>query len=193
MLIGMAGSGCVMRNRLTPANLQPYTVCHFDDGLEIAEATPLTAGATSRTVDTAQGKRTIATTASERVMFRYPGTDFFANATAEELPAASYAAEKRDLIANFEYLLASSKDNARNTAMKPLASGFEIYGMDRGTLEGSVLGFYLFFDDAKHVATTVNLLNHDPAQRRFQTIEEYGRMRDRFLQRYTTCVSVSLD
>ena len=143
LLIGWCGMVVAAHaQQAVPDNLQSYTVCHFDDGLEIAEATPLTAGATSRTVDTAQGKRTIATTASERMMFRYPGTDFFANATAEELPAASYATEKRDLIANFEYLLASSKDNARNTMLKPLASGFEIYGMDHGTLEGSVLGFY---------------------------------------------------
>jgi len=176
-----------------PENLQPYTACHFDDGLTVSDLTPLAPGAPSRNVDTLAGQRPIAITAGERIMFSYANTDFFAKATVEELPASSYAAEKKDLIDNFNYVLDSSKEDQRNFTLKPHLNGFEIYGQDRGTLEGSVLGLYLFFDDAKHIATTLYFLNQEPAQRKFETIEAYRRLRDRFLERFTTCVSVSTD
>jgi hypothetical protein len=66
--------------------------------------------------------------------------------------------------------------------------GFEVHGNDLRKLEGSVLGMYVLFDDKAHVATTVYFLNQQAWQRKFQTMDEYGQLRDRFLQRYTGCV-----
>ena len=40
-------------------------------------------------------------------------------------------------------------------------------------LKGGTLGFYLLFDNARHIATSVYLLNQEPLTRRFQTIEQY--------------------
>jgi hypothetical protein len=47
---------------------------------------------------------------------------------------------------------------------------------------------YVLFDDKAHVATTVYFLNQQAWQRKFQTMEEYGRLRDSFLKAYTECV-----
>ncbi len=188
ILLGCCGMLASARAQDIPANLQPYTVCHFDDGLEIGTIQRLYGGGLSDTVDTSQGKRTVSYQAGQEITFLYPGASAFADVLARELSAASYATAKRDLIANFEYLAASA-GNVRNTTMKPHLNGFEIYGVDKETQDGSAIARYLFFDDTKHIATTVNLFS----QGQTRTFEEYGRMRDKFLQRYTTCVSVSLE
>jgi hypothetical protein len=49
----------------------------------------------------------------------------------------------------------------------------------------------VLLDDKAHVATTVYFLNQQAWQRKFQTMEEYGRLRDSFLKSYTGCVRVN--
>jgi hypothetical protein len=60
--------------------------------------------------------------------------------------------------------------------------------LDREKLEGGVLGIYLFFDNSAHVVTNIYLLNQEPQNRKFQTIEEYRQLRDRFLVSYSACI-----
>ena len=57
------------------------------------------------------------------------------------------------------------------------------------TLKGGTLGFYLLFDNTRHIATSVYLLNQEPLTRRFQTIEQYRDLRTRFLATYTGCIA----
>jgi len=171
-----------------PTDIRPYTACRFDDGLEVSDLAPLAPGITSRTVKTLRGLRQIEMTAGERVMFSYPNTDFYANVKVEQLPEKNYKQEKQDLIDQFDFLLSSGGDQERNYVLKSKLNGFEIYGFDRTKLEGGVLGIYLFFDDDTHVVTTIYLLNQEPGQRKFQTIEEYRKLRDRFLANYTSCI-----
>ena len=107
---------------------------------------------------------------------------------AEKLPAENYEKLKGFLIDNFDYMLAASKETSRNYSLKPTLNNFAIYGLDRSTLEGGVHGIYLLFDDSAHIVTTIYLLNQEPAARKFQTIEEYRRLRDQFLPGYTSCI-----
>jgi len=127
--------------------------------------------------------------AGVRMMFAYPGTDFFANVKAESLPAANYSRLKGFLLENFQYYTHS---NIVNTALQSPINGFEAHGLDRERLEGGVLGIYLLFDDHAHVVTTMYFLNQDPASRKFQTMQEYSTLRDRFLTSYTACVRSNL-
>jgi hypothetical protein len=66
-----------------------------------------------------------------------------------------------------------------------------VHGNDLRKLAGSVLGMYVLLDDKAHVATTVYFLNQQAWQRKFRTMEEYGRLRDSFLKSYTGCVRVN--
>lgn len=170
-----------------PKSLSAYTSCHFPDDLLISNIDPLAPGVTARWVDTSNGSKRIDMAAGIRVMFRYPLTDFYANVKVELLPAAEYPNLKKDLLANFEYL-AQSSGNVRNTTLPSQIHGFETYGEDRDQLKGGVLGFYLLFDDKTQAATTIYFLNQDEWQRKFQTVEEYRRLRDQFLQAYTGCI-----
>jgi hypothetical protein len=169
--------------------LAPYASCRFADGLQIVDTDPLPSGVTSRQVDTDAGPRQIDLDAGLRVMFAYPETDFFANVKAELLPAARYPELKQSLLDNFQHL---ARDNTVNTALHSPMNGLEVHGLDREKLEGGVLGIYLLFDDGAHVVTTIYLLNQEPQSRKFQTMDEYRSLRDRFLASYSGCIRSNL-
>lgn len=171
-----------------PKPLAPYTSCVFPDMLRIVEVDPLAPGVTARAVDTAQGSEQIDVAAGERVMFAYPMTDFFAHLNVELLAADRYPQLKQALIANLHYLESQPHGPTRAEALPAGLHGFEVHGNDRLRLEGDVLGMYLMFDDKAHVATTIYFLNQQSWQRKFQTMDEYGRLRDHFLQNYTACI-----
>jgi hypothetical protein len=168
--------------------LKPYTHCIFPDGLEIVAVDSLAPGVKTRTVETAAGKKLVAMVAGARVMFAYPNTDFFANVKAERLPPPQYSGLKQILIENFDYLLASSPDFRVNHALGTFPRLLDVRGMDRDKLEGGTLGFYLIFDDKKQVVVTIYFLNQEPQQRKFQSLDQYRRLRDQFLTRYASCI-----
>jgi hypothetical protein len=175
--------------QITPA-LRPYTACTFDDGLTVTDLSPLPPGVQGRTVDTLTGKARVPLLRGERVLFSYPETDFFANVKVEQLPPDAFEQGKKDLISNFDHILASGNDGARNMtyALKPTLNGFEVHGLDRLKLEGSTLGIYLLIDDRTHIVTTVYFPNQEPRMRKFSTLDEYANLRDHFLNAYTSCV-----
>jgi hypothetical protein len=166
-----------------------YTTCKFSDGLAVVETSPLAAGIHARTVETTKGKKQIEMVEGRRVMFAYPNKDFYANVKVEILPEKNYAETRRSLIDNFDYVLASGDGNTRNYGLKPTLNGQDVRGLDRGKLEGGVLGLYLLLNDTSRMVTTIYFLNQEPQDRSFQTIEEYRTMRDRFLDTYTGCIS----
>jgi len=169
----------------SPTALSPYTSCRFSDGLKIVQIDSLPPSVHSREVETDAGTRQVDLDAGIRVMFAYPDTDFYANVKAELLPGANYPQLKQILLDSLQHL---APGNTINTSLHSPMNGLEIHGLDREKLEGGVLGVYLIFDNSAHVVTTVYFLNQDPPGRRFQTIEEYGKLRDRFLDSYSACV-----
>ena len=169
---------------------KPYTGCTLSDGLSVVETAPLGFGVTSRTVRTIKGPYQVPLSDGRRIMFAYPGEDFYANVKVEVLPADSYQQSKEALIGDFEHILASD-DNSRNYALKPKLNGFEIQGLDRSKREGGVLGIYLFFDAPTYTVTTIYFLNQEPPKR-FKTMQEYAALRDRFLNEYTSCIRKAL-
>jgi hypothetical protein len=188
VLLVLVMQGAVAQNSVhSDAVFETYTSCKFSDGLGVVETAPLAVGVSERTVETRKGPQQVEMVAGRRVMFAYPDKDFYANVKVEILPEKNYAETKETLIENFDYLLASGKENARNYGLKPMLHGFDIRGLDRDELEGGVLGLYLLFDDASRVVTTIYFLNQEPKDRSFQTMEEYRVMRDRFLDNYTAC------
>lgn len=171
-------------------SFSPYTSCHLPEGPDVVDVTPLAPGIKTRTVQTLTGYATVRMLDGRRIMFAYPGEDFYANVKVEFLPADSYAASKSALNDNIDYLLASG-DNARNYKLKPKLNKFEITGIDRAKREGGVLGVYLLFDAPTHAVITIYFLNQEPPKR-FKTMAEYAALRDRFLAAYTSCIRANL-
>jgi hypothetical protein len=192
-MMGWAGTfGAIAQNAAPnppiPKAIRPYTSCSFPDGLRIVTVDPLAQGVATRPIQTAQGTQQIELEAGERVMLQYPLTDFFANVKVELLPAAKYPQLKQTLLANLHFLESERGGPTPARALPVGLHGFEVHGNDRQKLEGNVVGMYVLFDDKTHVATTVYFLNQESWKRKFQTMDEYGRLRDNFLRNYTGCV-----
>lgn len=168
--------------------LKPYTSCFFPDGLEIDSVDALAPEGGTSDVETAQGVQHIDLVAGDRVLFSYPFTDFFANAKVEELPPDTYAQEKQALLGNLHYLEEQPGGPAPARALPADLHGFEVHGNNRQKLESSAIGMYLIFDNSAHVVTSILFLNQESWRRKFQTMDEYERLRDRFLTTYTGCV-----
>jgi hypothetical protein len=170
--------------------LHDYESCTFDDGLQIVKIDSLPPGEQQRTINTAEGPKVIHMLAGRRIMFAYGiGGDFFANVKPEILPGATWATEKQNLLDELAAMLASDHDTMPNTSLPGTMHDLEVHGLDRTGLKGGTLGFYLLFDNARHIATSVYLLNQEPLTRRFATIEQYRGLRTRFLATYTGCIA----
>jgi hypothetical protein len=175
---------------VTADALHDYESCTFDDGLQIAKIDLLPPGAQQRTINTTQGPKVIQMLAGRRIMFAYGiGGDFFANVKPELLPADRWEVEKGDLLDELAARIASEHDTLPSKSLPDMMHGLEVHGFDRTELQGATLGIYLLFDNARHIATSVYLLNQQPLTRRFQTIEQYRDLRTRFLATYTGCIA----
>ncbi len=179
-------------NRPISAALKPYTACQIPGGPDLVQTTPLPQTPMTRPAQTLTGPKQIKIMDGLLAAFKYPNSAPFANVKIEQLPASTYAAEKPELISEFDAINAKGEDTQRNYAMKPTLNGFEIYGFDRTQLDGNVLGIYLFFDNPHHIATTAYFLNAPAGQRKFSTVAEYSNLREGFLNAYTQCVHKAL-
>jgi hypothetical protein len=172
------------------AALHDYESCTFDDGLQIVKIDSLPPGEQQRTINTPEGSKVIHMLAGRRIMFAYGvGGDLFADVKPEVLPDATWATEKQDLLGEIAAMLTSDHDTLPNTSLPTTMHELEVHGLDRTGLKGGTLGFYLLFDNARHIATSVYLLNQEPLTRRFATIEQYRGLRTRFLATYTGCIA----
>jgi len=170
--------------------LHAYESCHFQDGLQVVQVDALPPGVQQRSVNTKSGPKTIEMLAGRRVMLAYPTGSYVANIKPEALPADVWGAEKQTLLDELAFLLGSDHDNVPGTGLpEQLPSNLELRGFDRSSLTGNVVGFYMLFDDARHIATSVYLLNQDPLTRRFQTVPQYRDLRNRLLTSYAACVA----
>lgn len=177
-------------SQIDSSALHDYESCTFDDGLQIVKVDSLPPGVQERSVDTKSGPKTIRMVAGRRIMFAYGiGGDFFANVKPEVLPDDTWALEKQALLDALDNMLSSSHDALPDTTFPRQVHGLEVRGFNRTVLHGGTLGFYLIFDDARHIATSVYLLNQEPLTRRFQTIEQYRQLGNRFLKTYTNCIA----
>jgi hypothetical protein len=125
-----------------------------------------------------------------RVMFAYPNTDFFANLKVEQSNAADYDKNKEVVILDLKSTIAGTEDVDSPTPVKISLNGFTGYGLTRKKIRtGGVLEMYLLFSDWKRAIITIYFLNQRPEASSFNTIGEYRKLRDRFLNDYTGCVN----
>ncbi len=172
--------------------MKPYTGCRIPGGPDLLQITSLPQAPMTRTAQTLTGPKKVNIADGVFAAFGFGAGVPFANVKIEQIPAATYTAEKADLVSEFDRINATGEDTKRNYDLKPTLNGFEIYGFDRTALDGNVLGIYLFFDNPHHIATTAYFLNAPAGQRRFTDVVEYNGLREGFLNAYTVCVRKAL-
>jgi hypothetical protein len=166
--------------------LKPYESCSFPDGLQVTNIVPMPDDVKERPVQSHGKTGSVPLLGGRRVDFAYPGADPYASAKIEVLPEANFVANRKLLMDDFDDILASDKNVARNTTRKSPFNAFSIVGLDRNKVDGKTLGIYMLIDDRTHVVATVYLLN--PAKTPIKTAADYARMRDTFLFNYTKCI-----
>lgn len=172
-----------------PDPLKAYTSCRFDDGLQVVSVDRLPPGVEWRSVDTRSGSKSVSLADGYRVMLAYPNTDYFVNLKVEQSQAGMFRWDKPTIVESMEWL-ASQGSGAAVPLEHTQIGGLDAFGFTQPSLTGSgVLSVYSLFDDKQEMVITAYILNQPPARRRFQTMEEYRTLRDRFLARYAACVA----
>src|SRR5664279_1528756 len=167
------------------SDLKAYTTCNLAPDFQIAEVDgPVTDFAWP--TPTKNGEVRIPVEAGFRVLVTYKETELFGNLKVERLPKSQYIDEKSNLLSSLEYLSAAPGNEPVQTDTR---NGLTIYGHTRNKLEGGTLSIYYLFLDQESVAVSMYLLNAEPAERKFNTLDEFKKIRDRFLDAYTKCLA----
>lgn len=173
----VAGSAWEFYSSRLPREI--YTTCKFDDGLSVMEVTQIYG---NRTVETKVGPTLISRSNGYRVMFAYPNTDYFVNLHVDKSYFGAFTIDKENIIAQMEHREQSLPLSVTNKMLH----GFDTYAID--DVPNAVIGWYSMFDDRTGVTLTAYFLNQHPERRKFQSLSEYHELRDRFLDKYLSCV-----
>jgi len=174
--------------------LKPYTSCKVPGDLVIKEVTRRKTSNAFREVITDNGKQKVSVADGYRVMFAYPDlTYYFTNVKIEQSAPDKYAQDKDILINQLKHYTTTKEPSAMLFADKTLLNGFEHYGLDRDKIDvGDQVGMHVLFYEPARLVVTIYFLNQSKAiflnKRRFETIKEYGDLRDDFLNNYSECL-----
>lgn len=168
--------------------IQPYVRCDgFAEGVRGVklDSRPKTAepwrevsvGGTARRVSVADGKR---------VIYAYPGTDFFANLKVERSVPESYRDDKNIVQKS---LIEIAQADGSADVQDFILHGFSGQTLTKRALSGSTLGITQLFSDEDQMIVTIYFLNQAPEKRRFKTFEEFVALRNSFVSGYSECVA----
>ena len=169
-------------------DLQPYTNCDLGSEFHMVQLDGPVRDFAWRS-STKDGEVRIPVEVGYRVLVTYMEGELFGNLKVERLPESQYSDEKATLLKSLEFV-AARHVNERNV-QTDMRNGLTLYGTTQDKLEGGTLSIYNLFDDAKNIVVSMYLLNDYPEQRKFNTLDEYKKVRDKFLDAYTKCLAPS--
>lgn len=180
--------------------LKVYTRCKLQGDLKVKEVARRPESTEKyRSVVTANGNEQVSVLDGYRVMFGYRDLPYyFANVKIEQSEPSSYAQDKEKVVNDLKYLSSTKQATGNSFSDKTILNGFEHYGLDRDQLDvGITLGTHLLLYDPDHLVITVYFLNQDDKGlsgskigdgRRFRNLDEYHKLKDDFLNRYSECL-----
>lgn len=162
--------------------------------ISFTTATNLVAAPPDRLPETSEKVRMVPTESGEvavtrmdgyRVLYNNEKNVPFVNLKVELSEPKSYEADQAKLLDNLKYLHARSPGTETKQLIELTFNGYKITGLSRGTIEsGSNLGTFVMFP-GNGVTVYFYFNNLKPAYRNFESLEDYKRQRDRFLEEYT--------
>ena len=166
-------------------NLAEYQPCQVS-GLKIVQTDRLPARPMTRTVKTAEGEKPITMVDGWRILYLLLPAEPMLNLKFEKLSATNWDEQKRWLIDSLREL-AKDDSNAHEVREKTFGE-IHSYTMTRKALQGGVLSISELFNDSRHDAMTVYYLNDEPAERQFQSLQEFETLRNRILDELGRCM-----
>jgi len=190
-LLDLSASTSAQRPSDNGKSFSRYLSCVFDDGLTVAETIRLPKGAEKfRRLKTLNGIRKVSRIDGYTVVFKNPNNGFVANVKVEQSNPQDYPQDKQIIVEDLKLQLSTAKAMDAADIRTATMKRFQTYGVDRNTLEiGQVIGTYVLFSDSDQKVITIYFLNQGPGKRKFQSIEEYRTLRDKFLTQYISCIN----
>ena len=139
----------------------------------------------SRIVKTDNGEVEVTCTDGYRVLYNNDKNVPFVNLKVEQSAKKAYDKDRKNLIDNLRYLNAHSTHMETKDLIELEFNGFKIYGLSRGTIEtGSTLGTFVMFP-GNGIIVYFYFNNLKPEVRNFESLDDYKKHRDRFIDEYT--------
>ena len=162
--------------------------------ISFTKATNLQAAVPDRLPETSEKVRSVMTENGEvevtridgyRVLYNNDKRVPFINLKVELSDPSSYENDKKQLLDNLKYLNAHSTGMETTELVELNFNGYKISGLSRGTIEtGSTLGIFIMYPgNGVTVYFYFNNLKRDV--RNFESLEDYKKQRDGFLEEYT--------
>lgn len=139
----------------------------------------------TRTLDTEQG--TIDLTIADGYSIMYLNNKYATAVTmkVEISKEGNYEKDQKTLIANLNYLNKNSERMETKELIVMELNGYKFYGLSRGALDvGSVMSSFIMFP-GNGVIVYLSFTNLKPEVRTYETVEDYKKQRDRFMDEYT--------
>ena len=162
--------------------------------ISFTTATNLTAATPERLPETAEKVRTVKTDEGEvevtridgyRVLYNNNKKAPFVNLKVELSEPNSYETDKKRLLDHLKYLNAHSTGMETNELIELNFNGYKISGLSRGSIEaGSTLGIFIMHP-GNGVTVYFYFNNLKPELRNFESVEDYKKQRDQFIEEYT--------
>ncbi len=191
LFITVFGSLLTVQGQKTDSLKSYAASCNFEDGLTVKRSRRIK-GVENRGVDTADGIKEISRTNSYELLVTYPKTDIFASIRPEQSESSAYEQDKKNAIEGLKFTMSTSRELETSEPIEKTNNGFKSYGSVRSTVERyNTIGVYVLFNDTDKTITTIYFFNAKPKKRKFQTIEEWRELRDKFLNSYTRCINAN--
>ena len=143
------------------------------------------AAATSRKMATEKGEVEVSCVDGYRVLYNNEKKAPFVNLKVELSEKSAYNKDQQNLIDNLRYLNLNSSGMETKDLIELKMNGFTVYGLSRASMEkGSTLGMFILFP-GNDVTVYFYFNNLKPDFRNFESIEDYKKLRDQFLDEYT--------
>jgi hypothetical protein len=165
--------------------------------ISFTTATSLTAATPDRLPETTEKVRSVKTESGDvevtridgyRILYNNDKNAPFVNLKVELSDPNAYKTDQERLLANLKYLSSHSIGMETKELMELQFNGYKIIGLSRATIEArSTLGTFIMFP-GNGVTVYFYFNNLRPGYRNFETVGDYKKQRDRFLEEYTNYI-----
>jgi hypothetical protein len=139
----------------------------------------------ARKLNTEEGEVEITRLDGYRVLYNNDKKVPFVNLKVELSDEKSYKSDQKGLIENLKYLNSHSSEMETKDIIELKFNGYKIFGLSRKTIErGSILGTFIMFP-GNNVTVYFYFNNLKPEFRNFESVEDYKKLRDKFMDEYT--------
>ena len=146
-----------------------------------------------RTLKTEHGEVEVTRIDGYRVLYNNEKKAPFVNLKVELSEENSYEKDQKNLIDNLKYVNLQSTGMETKDLVELEFNGYKVYGLSRVTLEtGSTLGIFIMFP-GNGVTVYFYFNNMKPEYRNFESVDDYKKQRDRFIDEYTKYLTACKD